>query len=91
MSCQAREREFVMDETPCLSRNAAGSSYTENCGGTWGEVSRKLAEQKVSRIEEGCLLPDDVDMMIAIPPKYAVSQVMGFMKGKSAGQINLWR
>ena len=45
---------------------------------------RKLAEQKESRIEEGNLLPDHVHMMIAIPPKYAVSQVIGFIKGKSA-------
>ncbi len=49
-----------------------------------GEVFRKLAEQKESRIEEGHLLPDHVHMMIAIPPKYAVSQVVGFIKGKSA-------
>ena len=49
-----------------------------------GEVFRKLAEQKESRIEEGHLMPDHVHMMIAIPPKYAVSQVVGFIKGKSA-------
>ncbi len=49
-----------------------------------GEVFRKLAGQKESRIEEGHLLPDHVHMLIAIPPKYAVSQVIGFIKGKSA-------
>jgi len=49
-----------------------------------GEVFRKLAEQKESRIEEGHLMADHVHMMIAIPPKYAVSQVIGFIKGKSA-------
>ena len=49
-----------------------------------GEVLRKLAEQKESRIEEGHLLPDHVHMMISIPPKYAVAQVIGFIKGKSA-------
>ena len=49
-----------------------------------GEVLHKLAQQKESRIEEGHLLPDHVHMMIAIPPKYAVSQVIGFIKGKSA-------
>jgi putative transposase len=49
-----------------------------------GEVFRALAEQKESRIEEGRLMPDHVHMMIAIPPKYAVSQVIGFIKGKSA-------
>jgi len=49
-----------------------------------GEVFRKLASQKESRIEEGHLMADHVHMMIAIPPKYAVSQVIGFIKGKSA-------
>ena len=49
-----------------------------------GEVFRKLAEQNESRIEEGHLMPDHVHMMIAIPPKYAVSQVVGYIKGKSA-------
>ena len=49
-----------------------------------GEVFRKLAEQKESRIEEGHLMADHVHMLISIPPKYAVSQVIGFIKGKSA-------
>ena len=49
-----------------------------------GEVFRRLAEQKESRVEEGHLMPDHVHMMISIPPKYAVSQVVGFIKGKSA-------
>jgi putative transposase len=49
-----------------------------------GEVFRKLAERKESRIEEGHLLPDHVHMLISIPPKHAVSQVIGFIKGKSA-------
>jgi putative transposase len=46
-----------------------------------GELFRKLAEQKESRIVEGHLLADHVHMMISIPPKYAVSQVVGFIKG----------
>jgi len=49
-----------------------------------GEVFRRLAAQKESRIEEGHLLSDHVHMLIAIPPKYAVAQVVGFIKGKSA-------
>ena len=49
-----------------------------------GEVLRKLAAQKESWIEEGHLMPDHVHMLIAILAKYAVSQVIGFMKGKSA-------
>lgn len=49
-----------------------------------GEVFRQLAEQKESRVEEGHLMIDHVHMMLRIPPKYAVSQVIGFIKGKSA-------
>ena len=49
-----------------------------------GDVFRKLALQKESKIEQGYLMPDHVHMMISIPPKYSVSQVVGFIKGKSA-------
>ncbi|WP_083385803.1 IS200/IS605 family transposase, partial [Methylomonas sp. LWB] len=49
-----------------------------------GEVFRRLASQKESRILEGHLMPDHVHMLISIPPKYAVSQVIGYIKGKSA-------
>jgi putative transposase len=49
-----------------------------------GEVFRKLAAQKECRIEEGHLMQDHAHMMISIPPKYAVSQVVGYIKGKSA-------
>jgi putative transposase len=49
-----------------------------------GEVLRRLAMQKEGRIEEGHLMPDHVHMMIAIPPKYAVSRVIGYIKGRSA-------
>ena len=49
-----------------------------------GEVFRKLASQRESRIEEGHLMPDHVHMLVSIPPKYSVSQVVGFIKGKSA-------
>ena len=49
-----------------------------------GEVLRRMAAQKESRIEAGHLMPDHVHMMISIPPKYAVSQVIGYIKGKSA-------
>jgi putative transposase len=49
-----------------------------------GEVFRKLAAQKDSRVEEGHLLPDHIHMLLSIPPKHSVSQVVGFIKGKSA-------
>lgn len=47
-----------------------------------GEVFHRLAGQKESRVEEGHLMPDHVHMLIAIPPKYAVSAVIGFIKGE---------
>jgi putative transposase len=49
-----------------------------------GEVFRTLAAQKECRIEEGHTQSDHVHMLISIPPKYAVSQVIGYIKGKSA-------
>lgn len=52
-----------------------------------GEVFRRLAEQKESRVLEGHLMPDHMHMLLSIPPKYAVSQVVGFIKGKSAIHI----
>ena len=48
-----------------------------------GEVFRALARHKESRIEEGHLMVDHVHMLISIPPKYAVSSVVGYIKGKS--------
>ena len=47
-------------------------------------VMKELARQKESEILEGALMPDHVHMLIAIPPKYAVSSVIGYIKGKSA-------
>lgn len=49
-----------------------------------GEVFRRLAEQWQSRVEEGHLMSDHVHILLSIPPKYAVSEVVGYMKGKSA-------
>lgn len=49
-----------------------------------GEVFRELARQKECEILEGHLMPDHVHMMISIPPKYAVAQIVGYIKGKSA-------
>ena len=52
-----------------------------------GELFRTLAGQRECRIEEGHLMPDHVHMLISIPPKYSVSQVIGYIKGKSAIHI----
>jgi len=52
-----------------------------------GIVFRSLAEQWESKVEEGHLMPDHVHMLLSVPPKYSVSNVMGFIKGKSAIHI----
>ena len=52
-----------------------------------GDIMRELATQKESKIIEGHLMSDHIHILISIPPKYAVSQVVGFIKGKSAIQI----
>jgi len=52
-----------------------------------GVVFRSLAEQWECRVEEGHLMPDHVHMLMSVPPKYSVSNVMGFIKGKSAIHI----
>jgi putative transposase len=52
-----------------------------------GEVFRQSAQQKEGKILEGHLIVDHVHMLISIPPKYAVAQVIGCIKGKSAIHI----
>ena len=52
-----------------------------------GEVFRELALRKESKVIEGHLIGDHVHMLLSIPPKYAVSQVVGYIKGKSAIHI----
>ena len=52
-----------------------------------GHVFKELARQKECRILEGHLMTNHVHMLISIPPKYGVAQVVGFIKGKSAIHI----
>ena len=49
-----------------------------------GEIFHELAAHKESRIMEGQLMPDHVHMCLSVPPKYAVSNGVGYLKGKSA-------
>ncbi len=49
-----------------------------------GEIFHELARQRESKIVEGHICPDHIHMLIEIPPKYAVSTVVGYIKGKSA-------
>ena len=98
MSRQANNRgEILIDEAESLSHSKWECKYHvvfipkcrrktlyEQLRPYLGEVFRKLAAQKESVVLEGHLMVDHVHMLIAIPPKYAVSQVVGFIKGKSA-------
>jgi len=52
-----------------------------------GEVFHSLSQQRECVIEEGHMMPDHVHMLISIPPKYSVAQVVGFIKGKGAIHI----
>ena len=52
-----------------------------------GEVFHELAAHKESRIMEGHLMLDHVHICLSVPPKYAVSNVVGYLKGKSAIRI----
>ena len=49
-----------------------------------GSIIRELAQQKESQVEEGHLMADHVHIMLSVPPKYSVSGVVGYIKGKSA-------
>jgi len=52
-----------------------------------GFIIRKLCEQKGVEIIEANACPDHIHMLISIPPKYSVSQIMGYLKGKSSLMI----
>jgi len=49
-----------------------------------GLIFKRLVQQKECALEEGKIMPDHVHMLLSIPPKYSVSHVVGFIKGKSA-------
>src|SRR5271169_2101417 len=49
-----------------------------------GEAIREMARRSGSEVLEGHLMSDHVHMLVSIPPKYAVSQVVGYIKGKTA-------
>ena len=52
-----------------------------------GTVFKELVHHRESKVEEGHLMTDHVHMLVSIPPKYSVSQVVGYIKGKSAIHI----
>ena len=52
-----------------------------------GQVFKDLARHRECEVLEGHMMPDHVHMLISIPPKFSVSQVIGYIKGKSAIHI----
>ena len=52
-----------------------------------GKILRQLCKQKGVEIIEAELFPDHIHMLISIPPKFSVSQIMGYLKGKSSLMI----
>ncbi len=71
----------------CSSRNAGGRYCIRESGVSWGWCSVVWRSSGNAKVEEGHLMPDHVHMLLSVPPKYSVSNVMGFIKGKSAIHI----
>lgn len=71
----------------CFHTEAAEEAGVQSARRHLGEVFHELASHKESKIVEGHLMGDHVNLCISIPPKYAVSNVVGYLKGKSAIQI----
>jgi putative transposase len=98
VSRQAHEkRRIKMDDSESLNHSKWECKYHvvfipkcrrktlyEHLRPNLGEVFKKLAQYKESKVEEGHLMQDHVHMLLSIQPKYSVSQVVGYIKGKSA-------
>ena len=56
--------------------------------GKIGKIIRNLCDQKGIELHEGHAMPDHVHLCLGIPPKFSVSQTIGFLKGKSAIRIH---
>ena len=69
--------------TPKYRRKAIYGQYRESIG----LILRQLCNYKGVEIIEGHLMPDNVHLLVSIPPKYSVSQFMGYLKGKSSLMI----
>ena len=69
--------------TPKYRRKAIYGQYKKSIG----QILRQLCNYKGVEIVEGHLMPDHVHMLVSIPPKYSVSQFMGYLKGKSSLMI----
>ena len=68
---------------PKYRRKAIYGQYREDLR----EIIRNLCRYKGIEIIEGHMMPDHVHLLLSIPPKYSVSEIMGYLKGKSALMI----
>ena len=69
--------------TPKYRRKTIHGQYRESIG----QIIRQLCNYKGVEIIEGHLMPDHIHLLVSIPPKYSVSQFMGYLKGKSSLMI----
>ena len=69
--------------TPKYRRKAIYGQYKKSIG----QILRQLCNYKGVEIIEGHLMIDHIHMLVSIPPKYSVSQFMGYLKGKSSLMI----
>ena len=53
-----------------------------------GRILRDLCQQKGVEVLEGHGMPDHIHLWLKIPPKYSVSYIIGFIKGKSAVRVH---
>ena len=77
------ERKYHVVWIPKYRRQALYAELRKHLG----PVLRELARQREAVVEEGHLQLDHVHMLLSIPPKYAVAQVLGYIKGKSANHV----
>ena len=66
--------------TPKYRRKVIYNQYKEDIR----DIIKALCKYKGVEIIEGHLMPDHIHMLVSIPPKYSISQFMGYLKGKSA-------
>ena len=69
--------------TPKYRRKVIYNQYKEDIR----DIIKTLCKYKGVEIIEGHLMPDHIHMLVSIPPKYSISQFMGYLKGKSAMMI----
>jgi len=69
--------------TPKYRRKVIYNQYKEDIR----DIIKRHCKYKGVEIIEGHLMPDHIHMLVSIPPKYSISQFMGYLKGKSALMI----